>query len=148
MNADLDFDHLNLEDYGDSNERNAMSVADSSTDSDKDNESITSEGFKNLLDNPFLTDNLPAKLDLRLYSFQEMGRISELFPGAYFDFSKRGWMCRKCLSLAKPSSNPWISSGVRLGRLPTQRLNKHFKSELHKKSLEAEYQLKKFLSLS
>ena len=97
---------------------------------------------ENLLDNPFSTDYLPGKVDLRLQAFQDFGRLSDLFPGAYYDFSKRGWMCRKCRSFAKSSSNPWVSSGVTLGHKPTEKCKKHFESKLHKNSLEAESYLK------
>ena len=86
-----------------------------------------------------MDDNLDVKVDFRLKTFQDMGRICTLFPGAYFDHGKSGWFCRKCQAFALPGSfsNPWISKGVALGDHPSRKLNLHFSSDLHKKSLEA-----------
>ena len=80
------------------------------------------------------------KVDLRLHTFQTMGRMCRLFPGAYYDHDKNAWCCRKCQAFSFPSSasNPWISNGVRLGDHPIRKMKKHFESNLHIKSIESE----------
>ena len=81
-----------------------------------------------------------ARMDLRLRTFQDMGRLCRLYPGAYFDHDKGAWFCRKCQSFAFPSSatNAWISTSVTLGDHPTRKMKKHFESDLHKKCIESE----------
>lgn len=90
-------------------------------------------------------DDSTAKIDLRLKTFQDLGKLYRLYPGSYFNHDKCGWFCRKCQSYALPSSfsNPWISSGVQLGDHPTRKLKSHFESELHRKSLDAEIAFRK-----
>ena len=82
----------------------------------------------------------PGNIDLRLQTFQDMGRLMRLYPGAYFDFDKSGWLCRKCQAFAflSSESNPWTSGGVDLGEHPKRKMVKHFQSNLHKKSIESE----------
>ena len=98
-----------------------------------------------VLDDGRLDDIAPSKVDLRLRTFQDMGRLCRLFPGAYFDHDKGAWLCRKCQSFAFPSmaSNPWISEGVRLGDHPMRKMNSHFGSNLHKQSIETEKNFRK-----
>ena len=98
-----------------------------------------------ILDVDTFDGNKAVDVDLRLRTFQDMGRLCRLFPGAYFDHDKVGWLCRKCQSFSFPStqSNPWISSGVALGDHPIRKLTKHFESNLHKKSIETEKFLQK-----
>ena len=92
-----------------------------------------------LLDNKGAVD-----VDLRLRTFQDMGRLCRLYPGAYFDHDKAGWLCRKCQAFSYASTeNPWISSGVNLGDHPIRKMNKHFESKAHKRSIETEKLLQK-----
>ena len=85
-----------------------------------------------------------ADVDLRLRTFQDMGRLCRLYPGAYFDHDKAGWLCRKCQAFSYASTeNPWISSGVNLGDHPIRKMNKHFESKAHKRSIETEKLLQK-----
>ena len=110
-----------------------------STDSEEENvgegEDFVLEEVNKLYDNP----------DLRLRTFQDMGRLCKLFPGSYFDHDKGAWMCRKCQAFACPSSarNPWISTGVKLKDHPIRKMEKHFNSNIHKNSLETEQILNK-----
>ena len=92
------------------------------------------ENLEKLEDEPLL------KVDLRLRTFQDMGRLCRLFPGAYYDHDKNAWCCRKCQAFSFPrsASNAWISIGVRLGDHPIRKMRKHFESNLHLKSIETE----------
>ena len=94
-----------------------------------------------ILDDDGTMEDKPAqRVDLRLRTFQDMGRLCRLFPVAYFDHDKGAWLCRKCQAFAFPNSgsNPWISEGVRLGAHPIRKMEKHFGSNMHKQSIESE----------
>ena len=90
-------------------------------------------------------DQKNAGVDLRLRTFQDIGRLSKLYPGAYYDHDQNGWFCRKCQAFASPTaaSNPWVTGGARMGTNPTRKMIKHFTSKLHEKSIEVEGMLKK-----
>ena len=107
----------------------------------EENEDVENGYFDNL--NRF--DLQKENIDLRLRTFQDIGRLSKLYPGAYYDHDKNGWFCRKCQAFGPVSSasNPWISGGVRVGTHPTRKMVKHFESNLHKKSLGFEKMFKK-----
>ena len=79
-------------------------------------------------------------VDLRLRTFQDMGRLCRLYPGAYYDHDLNAWFCRKCQAFSFPgsASNPWISTGVRLGDHPSRKMKKHFDSSLHKQCIATE----------
>ena len=110
------------------------------SDDDKDNLTLDEDISCNVDDPGALDNQSGVHVDLRLQTSQAMGRLCRLFPGAYFDHDKCGWCCRKCQAFSFPSSvkNPWVSSGVKLGDHPIRKMNKHFQSNLHKKSIEAE----------
>ena len=110
--------------------------------SDDGDDQGSKEGY---FDNLNKLDLKPVEIDLRLRTFQDMGRLSSLYPGAYYDHYMNGWFCRKCQSFApaSASSNPWISDGVNLGSHPTRRMKKHFESSMHQNSLKSLQLLKK-----
>ena len=59
-------------------------------------------------------DEEVSRIDLRLKTFQDFGRLYRLYPGSFYDHDKSGWFCAKCKSFApaSSSSNPWISGGM------------------------------------
>ena len=92
-----------------------------------------------------MDDGPVGRVNLRLRTFQDMGRLCQLFPGAYFDHDKGAWLCRKCQAFSNSSScsNPWISEGVKLGDHPIRKMKKHFESKMHKQCIECEKMLQK-----
>ena len=115
---------------------------------DSEEENVENTGMEEdfFLDEDGKLDDQPrSNVDLRLRTFQDMGRLCKLFPGAYFDHDKCAWLCRKCQAFSFPctATNPWISSGVNLGDHPIRKLEKHFNSNIHLKSLKTEQLLNK-----